>query len=88
LQQLHFEERNYKQAESKLLSTKLDYQKCEENLIACERTYNKQLRDQIVLERLQTFSTRYWSKLKAGCITFAYPIPIAKPSNFVKKIII
>jgi hypothetical protein len=27
-------------------------------------------------------------KLKVSCITFACPIPIAKPSNFVKKTII
>lgn len=88
MQQFHFENRHYKQAKSKLLSTELDCQKSEENLIAYERTYSKHLGDQIVLERLQTFIKRYWSKLNAGCMTFAYPIPIAKPSNFVKKIVI
>jgi hypothetical protein len=51
-QQLHFEERNCKQEESKLLSTKLDCQECEKNLIACESTYNKYLRNQIMLNKL------------------------------------
>jgi hypothetical protein len=63
LQQLHFEERNRKQAKSKLLLAKLNCQECEKNLIACESTYNKHLGDQIVLERLQTFIVGYWSKL-------------------------
>ncbi len=88
LQQLHFEERNCKQAKSKLLLAKLYCQECEKNLIACESTYNKHLGDQIMLERLQTFIVGYWSKLKAGCITFAWPIPITRPFNFVKFFVI
>lgn len=41
-----------------------------------------------MLEGLQTLVAGYWSKLKAGVINFACPIPISMPFNFPKKTII
>ncbi len=45
LHQFHFEERSFVQVESKLISTKLNRQACEENIISCESAYTKQLQD-------------------------------------------
>ncbi len=45
LHQFHFEERSFVQVESKLISTKLNDQACEENIISYESAYTKQLQD-------------------------------------------
>ncbi len=36
--------------------------------------------------RLQTLTTRFWFKLKLGCITFPCLVPIAKHAYFGKKL--
>ncbi len=84
LHQFHFEEKSFVKVESKLNSTKLNRQACEENIISCESAYTKHLQTRLSL-RLQTLIVGFWSKLKLGCIMFACLIPITRLIFFEKK---
>jgi hypothetical protein len=84
LHQFHFEERSFVQVESKLISTKLKHQACEENIFLVKVHTLNTSKTRLSL-KLQTSIVEFWSKLKLGCITFACLIPIARPTCFEKK---
>jgi hypothetical protein len=87
-EQLCCKERNMKQSQTKVLATKLEWQRCIEALASLQDAYNEVMVNQVTSERYLIAVAECLVRLRAGNIDSPHPMPIERPVHFIRTNVI
>ena len=86
--QLQVEERNLSKTRLKLQETELEYERCLESKVACEKRYTSLAKSQLYTESYLILIGQYLARLKTGLVDSYSPIPIQRLEDFEKNTLV